>query len=242
MTEQEIERIIRRVLAEFGLPARRPRALVLFTGALLGFDDSLAALRRLTDAVQLDWTRTPSAERILDEQRIADVGMTPAADSLTTAHDLLIVPTATVNLFAKVAHGIGDCLASNLMAEFIMSNRPVIAVVDGACPDSEAKRGWFPNMPAAYQAMLHRNLEMIRSFGVTLTPATLLDEAVLGHISPGRSPASEKPAKEELRLVTQATVALAPEGSTLGIAPRAIVTDLARDLAHKRNITFQQRS
>ena len=60
--------------------------------------------------------------------------MTPAEESLVQAHDLLVVPTLTANLAAKVAHGIGDCLASNVVAEFIMSNKPVVVATNGVCP------------------------------------------------------------------------------------------------------------
>ncbi len=184
MTEQELRSLIRQVVVEVladVAPARpQPRnALVLFTGALLGFEASLESLRRLkaTGLVNLDWTQTHSASKILDQQAIESIGMCPAEKSLVMGHDMLIIPTATVNMVAKVAHGIGDCLASNVMAEFIMFDKPVVLSVN-ACGDTPDKRGWFPDLPAGYSRMLQGNLESLASFGVTLASSETLDEAV----------------------------------------------------------------
>ena len=113
---------------------------MLFSGALLGFDAALESLKRASAHVNLAWRQTDSASRILDQERIAALGMTPVEKSLVQAHDLLIIPTLTANLAAKVAHGIGDCLASNVVAEFIMSNNPVVVATNAACPDSADRR------------------------------------------------------------------------------------------------------
>ena len=184
MTESELRELIRGIVAEMLAAqaprpeAPRPNALVLFSGALLGFDTAVASLKRLVGDVNLNWTQTPSAERILDQAKIAEIGMVHASESLVQAHDMLILPNATVNLIAKVTHGVGDCLASNVLAEFLMSNRPVVVAVNAACPDSADKRGWFPEMPAGYQEMLRANLATLKSFGARLTTTERLDHAV----------------------------------------------------------------
>ena len=165
MTEDQLRELIRQTIEEILNPQPR-RALVLFTGALLGFEDALDGLAAVAaDGVELDYVQTPSAARILDQERIAAVGMTEVSNKLVREHQMLIVPTLTVNIAAKVVHGIGDCLASNLLAEFIMANRPVVAVESAATPDSPEKQGWFPRMPAAYAARLRRNLAELADFG-----------------------------------------------------------------------------
>ena len=94
-----ITRIVREMLAEQPrqeTPATgKPNALVLFSGALLGFDAALESLKRAAAHVNLDWRQTTSASRVLDQERIAALGMTPAEESLVQAHDLLVVPTLT---------------------------------------------------------------------------------------------------------------------------------------------------
>ena len=162
--------------------------------------------------------------------------MTPAEKSLVQAHDLLIVPTLTANLAAKVAHGIGDCLASNVVAEFIMSNKPVVVATNGVCPDSADKRGWFPQMPSGYAAMLRENLATLKSFGVHLATAETLDR-VVGEVA-GAGDAVHCTA----RVVTESVIRSLAPGSRLSVHRRAIITDLAREAAAASDITITRRS
>ncbi len=92
---------------------------------------------------------------------------------------MLIAPTLTANIAAKVAHGVADCLASNLFSEFIMNNRLVVASNTAICPDGAAKQAWFPNMPPAYADLLRGNLAVLASFGVRLTESRFLYRTAL---------------------------------------------------------------
>lgn len=241
MTEQEIDAIVSRVLAALhqtaAVPSASPPVLVLFSGAMLGFDDALRALGRLDD-VELHWTQTPAAERVLDRERIDALGMTPASRHFVRSHELLVLPTLTVNLAAKIAHGIGDCLASNLAAEFIMSGRPVVAAVEGVCPDGPKTRDWFPQMPEAYRQMLRSTLGTMRDFGVRLTSARHLDRTVRDALGiPSTAKATGHSVRR--RVVTEADVAALPDGARLPVGPHPIITDLARELADRRHIIFE---
>lgn len=263
MTETQLRALIREVVSEIlarpqtaaANPAgRRPNALVLFSGALLGFEaavDSLARLRA-ADVVNLDWTQTPSAERILDQPRIAAIRMTPVSKSLVQGHDMLIVPTLTVNMVAKVVHGIGDDLPSNVLAEFVMSNKPVVVATNAACPDSPDKRGWFPQMPEGYAAMLRSNLATLKSFGVRLSTAEKLDQAVIKTIrgeSTGTPPPAAAPTAAAAapincteRVITAETIWRLPAGSAVQFMPNAIITDRAKDEAKRAGIVWERRS
>lgn len=237
MNQTQLRELIARIVAELLDQPPRRNALVLFTGALLGFEESLASLGRLGGAVNLDWTQTDSASRILDRAAIDAVGMTPTDRSLVVSHDLLIIPTLTVNMVAKVAGGIGDCLASNVIAEFIMSGKPVVAVTNAACPDSADKRGWFPDMPDGYAAMLRGNLKTFASFGVRLTTAAKLDVAVRRVVdvaAPGPGLDCEE------KVVSASVLAGVRPGSTLHIRRDAIVTDIAREAAASAQITLER--
>lgn len=179
MTEAELRSLVREAIIEAILPPPR-RALVVFTGGLLGFEDAVASLRRLAaTGVQLDYLQTPSAERILDQDLIASLGMRRVSDHIVESHDLLIAPTLTSNIAAKAAHGVADCLASNLFSEFIMTNRLVVASSTAVCPDGAAKRAWFPQMPPAYADLLRANLNTLAAFGVRLSDARCLCRTAL---------------------------------------------------------------
>ncbi|MCW3157263.1 flavoprotein [Micropruina sonneratiae] len=173
-TAAGVRELVVEALAELLVPPPR-RALVLFAGGLLGFEDAVASLRRLqATGCQLDYRLTPSAERVLDQDLIAGIGMREVSRRMVEEHDLLIVPTLTANLAAKVAHGVTDCLGSNLFSEFIMSNKLVIAARNAVCPDGADKISWFPNMPPAYADLLRGNLATMASFGVRLPLAGTL--------------------------------------------------------------------
>lgn len=179
MTEDELKTIIRQVLIELVSPKPR-RALVLFTGGLIGFEDAIEGLRLLQAAgVHLDCAQTPSARRILDQDLIASLGMPDVTKNLVTAHDMIIAPTLTANISAKVAHGVSDCLASNVLAEFIMSNRPVVVSKTPIDPDGDGKRQWYPEIPAGYAAMLRANLDTLSSFGIRVVRSTALCRAAI---------------------------------------------------------------
>lgn len=267
LSAEQIAQIVDRVLEVLGVPNpdRTQNGLVLFTGAMIGFEPALEALARLNGKLNLDYIQTPSAQRLLDQNKIAALGMTPGTRSFVASHDLLIVPTLTANLAAKVARGIGDDLASNVTAEFVMTGRKVVFATDAANPDAAAKRAWFPNMPAGYAAMLRSNLATLQSFGVQLTAAEQLDQAVLAAIGatgvqqpavPAKPITSSLPAPsapatatifgspvptpgEPPQIVTATMVMAAPSGSVVRVGPKTMITDLAKERAQARQITFE---
>lgn len=179
ITESQLREAVREAIADLMAPPPR-RALVLFTGGLLGFDDALDSLRMLAgQGVQLDYLQTPSAVRVLDQDKIAALGMREVSTRMVEEHDMLIAPTLTSNIAAKVAHGVADCLASNLFSEFIMSNRLVVVSRTAICPDGAPKQSWFPQMPAAYADLLRANLTALASYGVRLASAHALARTAL---------------------------------------------------------------
>lgn len=272
MTEQELRDIIyQTVLEVLGLEApSRPQpepntALVLFTGALLGFDEAIESLKRIkASGVDLSFVQTESAKRILDQQKIASVGMVEREKSMVGNHEMLIIPTMTVNLAAKVACGIADDLASNVFGEFIQSNRIVVASRTACCPDSTQKRMIFPDMPEAYREVLRNNLRALASFGVALTDASRLDTAIdrafakrgIDRTPIGGSVQSQLVKESPTSSTVQDRRSVAFSGKLLSfgdvrqlgrdcvlvVSPSTIITDLARDAARDQGITIEVRS
>lgn len=178
-TADDVRALVRRALAELVSPPPR-RALVLFTGALVGFERVIGELDLLAaSGVELEYVQTPSAERILDQRLIASVLMRPADRHLTGSHDTLVVATLTQNAAAKTAHGIADCLASNLLNDYLLAGRPVVVAASGCDPDDPDKRRWFPAIPEGLAAVMRENLETLRGFGVRTARAGALARTVL---------------------------------------------------------------
>lgn len=253
MTEAELRDLIRRTIEEILNPPRR-RALVLFTGALLGFEDSLESLRLIAaDGVELDYVQSPSAQRILDQDKIAALGMTEVNKKLVTEHQMLIIPTLTVNTAAKAAYGMADGLASNLIQEFVMAARPIVVVRTAACPDSAEKRGWFPNLPPGFAVVLRENLTRLASFGIRLCSASGMHAAVtqswaeyFGHTPavPAASGAPELASTGVIEcdrsLISHSVVQTLPAGSVLRVQQKALVTAMAVDEARTRSIRIEK--
>ena len=174
---------------------RRPRkALVLFTGALLGFDEVLEPLDRLKNSgLTLTGVLTTSAEYVLDKGKIDALGMEKPSSHLIGSHDVLIIPTCTANTVAKAAYGIADNLATNLISEFLSNGKPIVAVTTAADPDSTPKKTFFPLMPPAQALLMRDNLARFRALGVhTCDAAGLVDcvGTVLGSVILPASPST----------------------------------------------------
>ena len=91
MTEAQLRDLIREVIAglmpQRATPPPSPTTgLVLFTGALLGFEQACASLARLNPQMTLDWIQTDSARRAQTapkaEQMISSASMTGSRRSI----------------------------------------------------------------------------------------------------------------------------------------------------------------
>ena len=102
MNEAQLRDLVRQVVLEMLAKTKdtpvepAKRALVLFTGAWLGFDESIRQLQRLrVDGLHLDIIQTESAKRFLEQDKIASLGPEVTANLVST-HPMLIIPTMTV--------------------------------------------------------------------------------------------------------------------------------------------------
>lgn len=236
-----VTRLITELLADS--PAPRPRVLALFSGASIGFTQAIESLHRLGGRADIGVTQTTAAKHILDQAAIERLTESHPDHGLVVEHDILVIPTLTVNLAGKVVHGVGDCLASNVTAEFIMAGKPVVAARNAADPDDVNKSALFPTMPPGYAEMLRANLSTLESFGVRLVDASELDRAVLAVAGQGVGLDTSKATVEVPdRLVTAATIKGLTAGTEVLLAKGAQVTALARDAAASAGITITERN
>jgi len=68
----------------------------------------------------------------------------------------------------------------------------------------------------------------------------LVREAIAEALVELRGSPAPAAAALDLRVVTEKTIATLPEGSTLRLAPEAVITPLARDRARARRITLER--
>lgn len=155
------------------------KAAVLFSGALIGYGDAVASLNKLKEeGWELTVVMSKAAAEVLTEERIQkDIG--PEAIFVEGApvngrqiiddNQFVIIPTLTINTAAKVANCISDNLLTNMISRAMATGKPVIAAVDGCCPDNAVRAKIGFKVTDAYKAKMRSHLEDMQSFGIHLT-------------------------------------------------------------------------
>ena len=164
------------------------KATVLFTGALIGYGDAVAALRELKeDGWQLTAVLSKAAAEVITEERIQkdicpDViyveGAPVDGRKIVDENALVIIPTLTINTAAKVANCIYDNLITNMIYRAMTAGKPIVAAVDGCCPDNEVRQKLGFKVTEAYKQRLRKNLEDLQAYGIILTVDQRLREKV----------------------------------------------------------------
>lgn len=132
----------------------------------------------------------------------------------------------TIEAMGKIAAGIMDDGYTRAMGYALLKGKPV-----NIMPDQIELFQYEKTAPPAYYGALRKHLELLEQSGL-----------VIGRQDGGRiRPAGETVLAQ--KLVTEKDIAAVPEGGTVALTAgkAAIITDLARDLAQKRNITIIRR-
>lgn len=164
----------------------RPKtALVLFSGAAIGFKEAIDSLKKLkADGWCFKVFLSEEAKVVLNPGHIkkelgVDIIYDGSSDipqkELYAEVDCMILASTSMNTAAKIACGICDSPMLTIINHGIMAGTPMALAVDGACPDNEirAKLG-MGKSPKGYRKMLRDNLDTIQSFGVKLSRASNL--------------------------------------------------------------------
>lgn len=252
------------------------KAAVLFSGALIGYADAVKSLKELkNDGWELTVVMSKAADEVLTKERIQnDIG--PDAIYVEGApvngrqiiddNQFVIVPALTINTAAKVANCISDNLLTNMISRAMATGKPVVAAVDGCCPDNEVRAKMGFKVTDAYKARMRSNLEALQSYGIHFTVDNNLFEKVNKVYTASfdfPSPDSNaKPAKVKAEQTAQPSCsgsAAAEEASsiklnknvigrvdiarnarykTIIVGAGAVVTGLASDEAYNRGITI----
>ena len=164
------------------------QAAVLFTGALIGYQDAVNSLRELKeDGWKFTAVLSAAAGQLLTEERIRNdidpdaiyvEGAPVNGRKIIDDSQFVIVPCLTINTAAKVANCINDNLITNMIYYSMTSGKPIVAAVDGCCPDNKVREQKGFKVTEAYKARLRRNLEDMITYGIHLTTDVNLFEKV----------------------------------------------------------------
>lgn len=182
-------------------------ALVLFTGATIGFRQAMESLLKLQkDGWQLKVVLSDDGMKVLNPEAIKqELNLDVIYHScniksqkdLYNSADLLIIGSMSVNTAAKLAVGITDTVLLSLINHGFMAGIPVVGVQDACNPDDpkRAKLG-MGKSPEKYRKMLHGNIDVLREFGMQLVNAEDLYETCV----------CKAPIKMEVSKVVETTV------------------------------------
>ncbi len=168
-----VERVIEKLRGEY------KKALVVFTGSLIGFDNTMEQLGRLkSEGFTFSVCLTDNAKKLLNLEKIKDT-LKPEAifdessslmpEQIALGFQTIIVPALSMNSAAKLANCISDTLATRVISNSIMRGKNVIIAVNGCCPDNAERALKGYNISPAHKEQLRANMERLRSYGATLT-------------------------------------------------------------------------
>ncbi|EGJ19308.1 hypothetical protein RSWS8N_20644 (plasmid) [Cereibacter sphaeroides WS8N] len=219
------------------LKTRTRRGLLLFAETDLALAPALASINALRQAGwSFDWAAASAMHGTVAE------AMGGAETARLGRPALVVVPTLSLTLAAKVACGIADDPLSALMAEALDRGLRIVAARDGVCPAARERvaRGLVPRAEAR-RALMRGYLEALAAQGVELCWAERLDRAV-GAPTPARAafaprpvPAPPEPPVQRAGVFGWQQARTFPEDQLrLGRAVR--VTPLAADILSARGI------
>jgi hypothetical protein len=180
--EAFVDKIVARVMALLAgepLDLSPRNVLMLFNGASTGFVVGMEAIRRLAGSKHsLTVMLTPAAAHIITESQVRQAGASKVVGAgewvdtpaLVKRSDLVLVPTMSMNLAARLALGLMDSPIATVILAALLAGKPVIAIKDGADPGSNAGRVFDAKVGAApaLHARLAGNLATLASYGAEL--------------------------------------------------------------------------
>ena len=251
------------------------KAVVLFSGALIGYQDAVPALNELKkDGWKLTAVLSKAAGEVLTKERIINdidpeaiyvEGAPVNGRQIVDESQFVIIPELTINTAAKVANCISDNLLTNMIGRAMATGKPIVAAIDGCCPDNAVRAKLGFKVTDAYKARMRKNLEDLQAYGIVLTVNANLChklnkvyEASFPFPKPGGNEKAE-PAKGadtcsvkmqvmntggsvrlDKKVIGRIDIAKLLNCETVMVRQDALVTGLARDEASKRGITIVQ--
>jgi len=230
------------------LRARQRSALVLVSGTDLGLRPAIRSLARLSATgwrLEIRCTKDAAGLIGVDQMRelsggegipaVSDAPLAPQEiEACLGRNALVLIPTLSVSLAARVALGLGDSAVPGLMLGAVERGMRVIAARDGVCPAcrERAERG-FANS-AGYRAMTVRHLEALEAYGVELVWAAKLAEAA--NATRLAAAPEVKPGNPGGAKVFGVSAAQGFEGDALRLGADVVVTPLAAETLRARNV------
>jgi hypothetical protein len=228
------------------------KALVIFTGGTIGFEQGLAEIKKLQDlGFEVTVVLSVSAQDVLGIERIKEelgshISIVTAQSSypgkLLREADILIVPVLTQNTAAKLAHTLTDTMVSTLILQGLMMGKPIVAASNAADPlDSWRAQYSMGNASAGLVKALQENLKKLAGYGMQLVPVETIGSVSQKLLNQQKTVAVNPPTNKKTVLDAATIQAAAQNGSkSIAVSRGTIITPLAKDIARDCGVQIVQ--
>ena len=236
------------------------RALVVFSGAAIGFAEAMDSLKKLRDdGWQLKAFLSDEAMHVLTPSYIQEtLGLDVIYNSeskvpqreLYGEVDQIILASTTVNTAAKIAHGICDNEMLTIINHGLMAGTPCICAIDGACPDNKVRAQLgMGNSPEGYRKLLRSNLRALKDFGIKLVSAAELYDGCTGKTLEAKMQETQSESADPFapddgmiakKIISRGDVLLHRNSKVIRVPQGAIVTEYAREAINSLGLRLER--
>lgn len=253
------------------------RGLILFTGATIGYSQSIESINKLKrDGWEFDVVMSKSAQEVITVDLVKKaIGISniitnedgSVIKELLQRNNVIVIPTLTINSAAKIANCISDTLVTNIVSKALMSGKPIVASINGCCPDNKERREIYgDNLSDFHKKRLSNNLEILKSYNIKLSSSENLYKNVNKillksfnlyksnkfikevYVSNGDKVVSSNAEPKTVddissirlnkKILSRKDIWDNKKFSTIFVKQNTLITDLARDEAQRLNITL----
>ena len=266
-----VEKVVEKIIN------RSKRGLILFTGATIGYSQSIESINKLKrDGWEFDVVMSKSAQEVITVDSVKKaIGVSniitnengSVIKELLQRNNVIVIPTLTINSAAKIANCISDTLVTNIVSKALMSGKPIVASINGCCPDNKERREIYgDNLSDFHKKRLSNNLEILRSYNIKLSSSEKLYKNVNKillksfnlyksnkfinevYVSNGDKVVSSNAEPKTVddissirlnkKILSRKVIWDNKKFSTIFVKQNTLITDLARDEAQRLNITL----
>lgn len=205
------------------------RYLVVLTGdSIPNIEQIIEKLSCLSDVVHLDVLLSHSAEKFLHQKgidliiQLVNVELLDCSPKSLNDYTGLIFPELSINSLAKGSMQIADNLATCLMQQAFLLKKPLLITIDYLDNTMAQKNG--------YQQKIVASISILLTFGIKILKLDSLANGIyLSKLMRATNILSHE-------LITQADIRLHDPQYPLYLSKKSLVTPLAKDLIHQKNI------
>ncbi|HFO8456690.1 TPA: flavoprotein [Escherichia coli] len=230
MDNQSLSQLLDRVIAEvLAQSVAQKNVCVVVTGEdISSLPETLSCLEALELAgyqlwVSFSHSASQSALKFACMDALIQRGSRAGFDRSPSHYEALYLPALSVNSMSKIALGIRDNLACEIVFQALQHRKQIIATLHKQCVDSA--------LPMPLLSRLGGYAQVLESYGIALSGKCA------AHVKSVQGSQSALTVVGKKRLITQSDIRLLTTDTELRVEGGTLITPAARDEIRRRNLT-----